>query len=91
MEKIWIITFDQTEDFIAIPNAPLAFRNEAVARREFQKIKDQVKEEYAEDIANDVFGYNEEDDWFELYEYYSYAENHSLITLHYVELSDEEV
>lgn len=67
MEKVWIITFDEVEDFISVSKTPYVFRNEADARKKLQEIKDEIKEEYAEGIKDEAVAYDEGENWAEVY------------------------
>jgi len=85
MEKIWIITVDEVIDYEDSQIPPVAFKNESDARKEFERLKNEIKEEYAEDIEEEYVSCNEDENWIDIYGD-SYAEEHYFAKLYCVEL-----
>lgn len=84
MEKIWIITIDEVSDYDNFQNSPIAYRNEADARKALREFKDSIKEVYAGELE-DGWTYEENENWVEVYAD-SYSQDHYLVKLTCVDL-----
>lgn len=85
MEKIWVITIDEVSDYENFQNCPFAYRNEEDARKALQRFKDSIKEDYAEEIEDGGWTYQEGEYWVEVYADY-YAQDHYFVKLSCVDL-----
>ena len=88
-EKVFIITIDEVYDFERFNHNPRAFKTEEGARKAFEDLKKEARENYKDELSDDTYWTVEEyTDSFEIYEDGRFAENHFTASLTSLFLED---
>lgn len=82
MEKVWIITIDEVDDFVHYHHSPLVFANEARARERLNAIKEDNKKGATEE----GWVIEESQDCIDIYEDGCYAQYHYSAVLEEVDI-----
>ena len=84
--KIWVITYDEVCDFENFPQRPIAFKDESEARKMMERIKEDILSDYADNLQDDDWVFDESADCLEVYEDGRYSENHFSAVLNEIEV-----